>query len=54
VRSSALSDVYGAPDVKPENSTILLRGAVTESLDPKSQNLTGAKNEPDATDRLAA
>jgi hypothetical protein len=42
----ALSDVYGAPDVKPENSTILLRGAVTESLDPKSKNLTGAKNEP--------
>ena len=42
----ALSDVYGAPDVKADSDTILLRGAVTESLDPKSKNLVGPKNEP--------
>ncbi|WP_395740156.1 PVC-type heme-binding CxxCH protein [Prosthecobacter sp.] len=40
------TDVYGAPDVKPESDTILLRGAVTESLDPKSKAVTTAKNDP--------
>ncbi|WP_395731351.1 PVC-type heme-binding CxxCH protein [Prosthecobacter sp.] len=40
------TDVYGAPDVKPESDTILLRGAVTETLDPKSKNVAGSKNEP--------
>jgi len=39
-----LADVYRANP--PEDSTILLRGAVTKSLDPKSPNLEGKKNNP--------
>ena len=40
------SDVYGIRKVTPENSTILLRGAVTESLDAASKPIEGAKNDP--------
>ncbi len=40
------SDVYGVKRVTPENATILFRGAVTESLDPKSAPLQGPKNDP--------
>ena len=38
------TDVYGANPLQP--TTILLRGAVTETLDPKSPNLKGPKNDP--------
>ena len=38
------TDVYGASPKEP--STVLLRGAVTESLDPASKVLTGKKNAP--------
>ena len=41
---SADSDVYTARP--PEDVTILLRGAVTESLDPASKPVAGKKNEP--------
>ncbi len=40
------SDVYGTPHVTPENATILLRGAVTETLNPKSKPIAGPKNNP--------
>jgi len=40
----AKSDVYGANPLKP--STILLRGAVTETLDPSSKPIAGDKNAP--------
>ena len=39
------SDVYTVEHLT-DSDTILLRGAVTESLDPKSGNIRGAKNEP--------
>lgn len=39
------SDVYGVVHLNPE-ATILLRGEVTESLDPQSAALSGAKNNP--------
>ncbi|SHK11817.1 putative membrane-bound dehydrogenase domain-containing protein [Rubritalea squalenifaciens DSM 18772] len=38
------TDVYGANPLKP--STILLRGQVTKTLDPKSPALEGKKNDP--------
>lgn len=38
------SDVYEAHP--PEDVTILMRGAVTESLDPKSKPIEGKKNDP--------
>ncbi len=38
------SDVYGANPLQP--STVLLRGAVTESLDPNSKDIDGPKNNP--------
>ena len=41
----APSDVYGVSHLK-EESTILLRGAVTETLDPASDAIAGKKNEP--------
>jgi hypothetical protein len=45
-----VSDVFGDTDVyganPPEDATILLRGAVTESLDPSSKPIEGAKNNP--------
>jgi hypothetical protein len=40
------SDVYGIRKVTPERDTILLRGAVTETLDPKSPNVEGKQNDP--------
>ena len=40
------SDVYGIRKVTPKRDTILLRGAVTETLDPKSKNIEGSKNDP--------
>lgn len=41
----APSDVYGVKHLTEKN-TILMRGAVTETLDPESPNLPGAKNDP--------
>jgi hypothetical protein len=41
----APSDVYGVRRVTPENGTILLRGAVTKTLDPKSE-FVEKKNNP--------
>ncbi len=38
------SDIYGVTHLT-EADTILLRGAVTESLDPKSANVVGEKND---------
>ncbi len=38
------SDIYGVTHLTTTD-TILIRGAVTESLDPKSANITGEKNE---------
>ena len=40
------SDVYGIKRVTPENATILLRGAVLESLDPRAARVPGKANEP--------
>ncbi len=40
------SDVYGIANLDQAVATILLRGAVTESLDPASKNLEGPKNNP--------
>ena len=39
------SDVYGIRRLT-DKDTILLRGAVTETLDPKSKNVEGKKNDP--------
>lgn len=41
----APSDVYGVRNLT-DADTILLRGAVTETLDPKSANIEGGKNDP--------
>lgn len=41
----APSDVYGVRHLT-DNDTILLRGAVTETLDPKSKPVEGGKNDP--------
>ena len=40
------TDVYGIANLDQKASTILLRGAVTESLDPSSKNIDGPKNNP--------
>ena len=45
-RFSATTDVYGIANLDQNAATILLRGAVTESLDPASKNLEGPKNNP--------
>lgn len=42
----ATTDVYGIANLDQEAATILLRGAVTASLDPKSANVAGPKNDP--------
>ena len=42
----APTDVYGIANLDQNSATILLRGAVTQSLDPASKNLEGAKNQP--------
>ena len=39
------SDVYGVKHLT-DKDTILLRGAVTETLDPASKNVTGKQNDP--------
>ena len=39
------SDVYGVKNLT-DKDTILLRGAVTETLDPASKNVEGKKNDP--------
>jgi hypothetical protein len=41
----APSDVYGVTHLTGDD-TILLRGAVTKTLDPKSENIAGGKNAP--------
>ena len=41
----AASDVYTVKNLT-DDATILLRGAVTETLDPKSKPIEGAKNNP--------
>ena len=40
------TDVYGIANLDQKSATILLRGAVTESLDPKSKPVAGKKNDP--------
>ncbi len=42
----ATTDVYGIANLDQKAATILLRGAVTESLDPASKNIDGPKNNP--------
>lgn len=41
-----LSDVYGIANLDQKAATILLRGLVTETLDPASKALDGPKNNP--------
>ncbi len=41
----APSDVYGVKHLTPDD-IVLLRGAVTKTLDPKSENVGGGKNDP--------
>ncbi|MEM9589145.1 MAG: hypothetical protein AAGA03_17825 [Planctomycetota bacterium] len=40
------SDIYGVIHLDESEATVLLRGAVTETLDPASQPVRGEKNEP--------
>ena len=40
------SDVYGIKRVTPDNATILFRGAVLESLDPRAARVPGKINDP--------
>ncbi|MHA3771878.1 PVC-type heme-binding CxxCH protein [Verrucomicrobiota bacterium sgz303538] len=40
------TDVYAVANLDQKAATILLRGAVTESLDPTSKNVEGPKNNP--------
>lgn len=40
------TDVYGIANLDQNAATILMRGAVTETLDPASKNLDGPKNNP--------
>lgn len=40
------TDVYGVANLDQKAATILLRGQVTESLDPQSKPVAGAKNAP--------
>lgn len=42
----ATTDVYGIANLDQKAATILLRGAVTESLSPDSKNIDGPKNNP--------
>jgi len=42
----ATTDVYGIANLDQHAATILLRGAVTQSLKPSSKNLEGPKNNP--------
>ena len=40
------SDIYGIENLNTDEATVLLNGAVTESLEPDSALLTGPKNNP--------
>ena len=40
------ADIYGIENLDQDKATVLLRGAVTESLDPQSKMLDGPKNDP--------
>ncbi len=40
------SDIYGIESLDQQEATVLLRGAVTESLDPSSLPVEGQKNQP--------
>ncbi len=40
------SDIYGIQHLDQEKAVVLLRGAVTETLDPASQPISGGKNDP--------
>jgi mono/diheme cytochrome c family protein/glucose/arabinose dehydrogenase len=40
------SDIYGIENLDEQSATVLLRGAVTESLSPDSKMLDGPKNNP--------
>ena len=40
------SDVYGVVHLDENKATVLLRGAVTETLDPASKLIAGEKNDP--------
>ncbi|MEM7456524.1 MAG: ThuA domain-containing protein [Planctomycetota bacterium] len=40
------SDIYGIRNLDEEDATILMRGAVTETLDPASKIIGGGKNDP--------
>lgn len=42
----APSDVYAVRNLDEKQATVLLRGAVTKTLDPKSELVDGKKNEP--------
>ena len=42
----ATTDVYGIANLDQKAATILLRGAVTDSLDPTSKAIDGPKNNP--------
>jgi type 1 glutamine amidotransferase len=42
----APSDVYTVKNLDESKSTVLLRGAVTKTLDPKSEIIDGKKNDP--------
>jgi len=42
----ATTDVYGIANLDQHAATILLRGAVTQSLDPSSKNVEGPQNSP--------
>lgn len=42
----ATTDVYGIANLDQKAATILLRGAVTETLDPASKAIDGPKNNP--------
>lgn len=40
------TDIYGIEHLDQETATMLLHGAVTETLEPDSKNLRGPKNDP--------
>jgi hypothetical protein len=42
----ATSDVYGTRNLDQQAATVLLRGAVTETLEPDSKPIPGPKNDP--------
>ncbi len=42
----ATSDVYGTRNLDQKAATVLLRGAVTETLEPDSKPISGPKNDP--------